>query len=332
MILVTGGAGFFGSNLVRRLVKKGYKIKVIDDLSYGSTLNLKEIINERNFHFIRGSILNKEKVEQAMDGVDVVVHMAAWTHVDRSILSSNQFTKVDFDGTAMILEQARKNRVKLFIHISTSEVYGTRQTKGPMTEEHPLNPHSPYAASKCGADRLVKSYFITYDFPAVILRFFNLYGPYQYPEKFIPLSITNLLSGKYVPLYGTGNQKRDWVYVEDGVDAILKCIKTKKGIGEEINIATGKSYENLFVLTEILKIANINKNLVKHVKDRPGHVVDLKGSYKKAERILGWKPETNVKEGLAKTVKWYIENKNWWRKRRNERKFKEFYKEWYKQF
>ncbi len=330
MILITGGAGFFGSNLVKTLLREGYEVRVIDDLSYGSLLNLQDVRHKSGFHFIRGSILNREMVKKSMDGVNIVINMAALTHVDRSILSSLQFARVDFEGTGVMLEASLKSNVNLFIQVSTSEVYGTRITKKPMDESHPLIPHSPYAASKCGADRLAKSYHITYGLPVIILRFFNLYGPFQYPEKFIPLSITNLLLGEKVPLYGDGKQKRDWVYVDDGVKAILKALKYgEKYTGEEINIATGKSYENIFILNRILELTGRDQSFIKHVKDRPGHVTDLKGSYKKAYKTLKWEPSVDIEEGLRRTVEWYIENKNWWRRRRNETKFRKFYKEWY---
>lgn len=332
-MVITGGAGFIGSNLVNYLVPKykDCKIWVIDKLSYSGRLdNIENDVKKAsNFYFIRCDAGNRDKLKKILKNTDVVVHLAAETHVDRSILSIDPFVKNDFVVTANLLQEAMNAGVKKFIHISTSEVYGS-SLYTPMDEVHPLNPQSPYAATKAGADRLVYSFYVTYKFPAVILRLFNNFGPRQYIEKLIPLFITNALLDEPLFIYGDGKNTRDWMFVEDGVKAIEKVIFTDKDLsGEVINFGTEKEKSVIEIAQIILEKLNKPKKLLKFIKDRPGHVKRLVCSYKKAQKILGWNPQYSFERGLELTIKWYVENRRWWEKRRKDKKFIEFYRRWY---
>ncbi|HAV42693.1 TPA: dTDP-glucose 4,6-dehydratase [bacterium] len=334
-VLVTGGAGFIGSHFTKYLLKKypDYKVTVFDALTYAGNLdNFDEVVwSNPQFNFRRGNICDRDEILDLMEESDVVVHFAAETHVDRSIDNSDPFIATDVKGTQVMLEVARSVNLERFIHISTSEVYGSAE-KVPMTENHALKPMSPYAACKAAADRLIYAYFATYELPMITLRPFNNYGPNQYPEKLIPLFITNAIEDKPLPVYGAGKNTRDWLYVEDCCEAIdaafHKDIKQVKG--EVINIGTGVDTNVLTITKAILKELGKNKGLIKFITDRPGHVQRHITSTTKAERLLGFKAKTKFKDGLKATIKWYVDNPVWWRTIKEESKaFKSFYKKWY---
>ena len=334
-LLITGGAGFIGSNFVKHILKRRRDIRVVvlDALTYAGNLDnfSKDMWEDTNFCFFHGDIRDETLVRNLMRNADRVIHFAAETHVDRSIDNSTPFISTDVKGTQVLLEAIRRQPVERFIHISTSEVYGTAE-KVPMDEEHPLKPMSPYAAAKAGADRLAYSYFFTYDLPIIIIRPFNNYGPNQFPEKLIPLFITNAIENKPLPVYGTGKNTRDWIYVKDSVKAFEKLldidIKTVKG--EVINLGSGKDIDVLSITDTILGELGKDKSLVRFVEDRLGHVKRHVSSTEKARKILGWVAEEDFKEGLVSTVKWYKENEQWWRKiKEGKREYKEFYERWY---
>jgi len=335
-LLVTGGAGFIGSNFVRHIleVREDIKITVLDVLTYAGNLDnfTPEVLASDNFSFTHGDIRDETLVKNLMKNTDKVIHFAAETHVDRSIDNSDPFISTDIKGTQVLLETIRKEPVERFIHISTSEVYGSAETE-PMSEEHPLKPQSPYAAAKAGADRLAYSYYYTYDLPIIIVRPFNNYGPNQFPEKLIPLFITNAIEGKPLPVYGTGKNTRDWVYVRDCVKALEKLldVEIKKLKGEVINLGSGKDTGVLSITETILGELGKDKSLIKFVDDRLGHVKRHISSTEKASKLLSWKTETDFKDGLFSTIKWYKENEEWWRKiKEGKREYKEFYQKWYK--
>lgn len=310
-ILITGGAGFIGSNFVRYLLKNhpDYELVILDKLTYAGRIeNLRDVIN--NVTFIKGDICKKNNINGVVKGCDAVLNFAAETHVDRSIIESGIFVKTDVIGTHTLLEAVRKFEVEKFIQISTDEVYGSRE-KGSFRESDILDPSSPYSASKGGADLLVNAYYKTYSLPVVITRSSNNYGPYQYPEKVIPLFITKLIEGKKVLLYGDGLNVRDWLWVGDncrGIDIIFENGK----IGEIYNIGGNYEITNLELTHKILKLMNKGAEFIQHIADRLGH--DRRYSLD-CEKIkaLGWKPEMDFDEGLKKTVEWYKENIDWWK-------------------
>jgi len=310
-ILVTGGAGFIGSNFVHYLIDKyPYKIIVLDKLTYAGNLdNLSDI--RKGIIFIKGDICDRKVVSRAMRGCDIVLNFAAETHVDRSIIDAGVFVRTDILGTYTLLEEAKKQGIKRFIQISTDEVYGSIEI-GSFTEESPLLPNSPYAASKAGADLLCRSYFKTYNFPVLITRSSNNYGPYQHPEKFIPVVILNALENKPIPVYGDGRNVRDWIYVEDNCQAI-DIVMQKGEPGEIYNIGGGNERKNIETCKLILREIGKGEELISFVKDRPGHDRRYSVSSDKIKK-LGWQPRTSFEEGLSKTIKWYIENRKWWEK------------------
>jgi len=335
-LLVTGGAGFIGSNFVRYIFnnRDDIKITVLDALTYCGNLEnfTSDMWESDRFSFIHGDIRDEELVKKTMKGIDKVIHFAAETHVDRSIDNADPFISTDIKGTQVLLDTIRKVPVERFIHISTSEVYGSAE-KVPMDEEHPLKPQSPYAAAKSGADRLAYSYFFTYGLPIVIIRPFNNYGPNQFPEKLIPLFITNAIENEPLPVYGDGKNTRDWVYVKDCVKAFEKLLDVDidKLKGEVINLGSGKDTDVLTIAHTILSELKKDDSLIRFVKDRLGHVKRHISSTEKALELLGWRTETAFKDGLISTVKWYKENEEWWRKiKEGKREYKEFYKKWYK--
>jgi dTDP-glucose 4,6-dehydratase len=334
-LLITGGAGFIGSNFVKHILKRRRDIRVVvlDALTYAGNLDnfSKDMWKDTNFCFFHGDIRDETLVRNLVRNVDRVIHFAAETHVDRSIDNSAPFISTDVKGTQILLEAIRRQPVERFIHISTSEVYGSAE-KVPMDEEHTLKPMSPYAAAKAGADRLAYSYFFTYDLPIIIIRPFNNYGPNQFPEKLIPLFITNAIENKPLPVYGTGKNTRDWIYVKDSVKAFEKLldidIKTIKG--EVINLGSGKDIDVLSITDIILCELGKDKSLVRLVEDRLGHVKRHVSSTDKAKKVLGWVAEKDFNEGLVSTVKWYKENEEWWRKiKEGKREYKEFYEKYY---
>jgi len=321
-ILITGGAGFIGSNFVKYIYDhySNYHIVVLDALTYAGNMDniSQNIRNDSRFEFWYGNVCNGNLVDELMSQVDVVVHFAAESHVARSIFDNFVFFETDVIGTYVIANSVlrHKDSIERFIHISTSEVYGTA-CSAPMTEEHLLNPASPYAAAKAGADRLVYSYCETYDIPAIIVRPFNQYGPNQHLEKAIPRFITSSLLNEPLTVHGSGENTRDWVYVTDLCNAIDRAmhVELDKVRGQVINIGTG-------VDLSVVTIANLIVNQVSkstpitNIGDRPGQVQRHISSTDKALKLLGWKAQTNIEEGLAKTIDWYKNNREWWTKLR----------------
>ncbi|MCR4438289.1 MAG: dTDP-glucose 4,6-dehydratase [bacterium] len=310
--LVTGGAGFIGSNYVHFLLRTYDDVRVInlDKLTYAGNLNnLRDVQSDPRYRFVRGDICDRALVSQLMKGVDVVVNFAAESHVDRSIGAPDDFIKTDVFGAFVLLECAREHGVQKFIQISTDEVYGSIE-QGSFTEESPLKPSSPYSASKAGADRLAHSYFVTYGLPVIITRCSNNFGPYQYPEKLIPLFVTNALDDKALPIYGDGKNVRDWIYVEDHCEAIDLLVH-RGGDGETYNIGAGNEKNNLEITAIILEELAKPKELMTFVKDRPGHDRRYSVGTEKI-RALGWRPRHQFREAMASTIKWYRDNRWWW--------------------
>jgi dTDP-glucose 4,6-dehydratase len=331
-ILVTGGAGFIGSNFIHYMLKHYSSCRIInlDKLTYaGNPDNLKDIENDPRYEFIHGDIRDRELVRELFKGVQGVVHFAAETHVDRSILDAGEFVLTDVHGSFVLLDALKNSDVNFFIHVSTDEVYGSRE-KGYFKEEDPLCPSSPYAASKAGADRLAYAYWVTYGLPVIIIRPSNNFGRYQYPEKFIPLFVTNALEGKTLPLYGKGTNVRDWLYVEDNCRAIDLVIRRGK-LGDVYNIGANNEVQNIAIAERIVDLLRKPRSLIKFVPDRLGHDRRYALDCRKI-RALGWQPETKFDEALASTVHWYQENTIWWRKIKDKSKdFKEFYTKYYQE-
>ncbi|MCH7886458.1 MAG: dTDP-glucose 4,6-dehydratase [Candidatus Marinimicrobia bacterium] len=319
-ILITGGAGFIGSNFVKYIYKNypDYRILVLDALTYaGNPDNLSEEIKKNNrFEFWYGDVQNSEIVNALVQQSDVVVHFAAETHVARSIYNNKQFYMTDVLGTHTITNAVLKNQktIERFIHISTSEVYGTAE-QWPMSEEHPLKPRSPYASAKTGADRLVYSYYTTYDLPVVIVRPFNNYGPSQHLEKVIPRFIANAMLDEPLTIHGDGSSKRDWIYVEDHCEALDKIIHADIDLvkGEVFNLGTGRSIDVLTIARMVLDELGKPESLIKYLNDRPGQVVEHIADTSKAEKILDWKYKTEFEDGLKKTIQWSQENQEMWK-------------------
>jgi len=330
-LLITGGAGFIGSNFIRHLIKNGkrtYKILNYDKLTYAGNLdNLRDIENNPSYDFVKGDICDGDFLLKVVKKFlpDAIINFAAETHVDRSILSAGDFIQTDVYGTYNLLEAVKTHNIKRYIQISTDEVYGSIE-KGSFSENSPLKPNSPYAASKASGDLLCRSYYITYKLPVIITRSSNNYGPYQYPEKVIPLFITNALENKPLPLYGDGKNVRDWLYVEDNCRAIeLVLLKGKEG--EIYNIGGGKEITNIELTDRILRILNKPASLIKKVKDRPGHDRRYSLNFSKIKK-LGYKPAILFEDGIKKTIQWYIENQWWWQKLKNK-DFQTYYKKQY---
>ncbi len=310
-ILVTGGAGFIGSNFVRYTLKEhpDYQIVVLDKLTYaGRKENLQDVWNK--ITFLKGDITKKDDVEKAAENCDCIVNFAAETHVDRSIIEAGTFVLTDVLGVYNLIEAMRKFGLSKFVQISTDEVYG-HILEGSFRETDKLNPRNPYSASKAGAELLCRAYFETYGSPIIITRSSNNYGPYQHPEKLIPKTMIYALLNKQIPVYGAGENVRDWLYVEDNCSAIDVVLHKGKP-GESYNIAAGQELKNIQVIKAVLKLVNKPESLIKFVKDRPGH--DSRYSLcteKMAE--LGWKSENTFEEGLEKTIEWYKHNIEWWK-------------------
>ncbi len=320
-ILITGGAGFIGSNFVRAFMKRHphVDVHVLDALTYaGNPDNLPSHVREDpRFNFWYGNVCNASLVGDLMDKVDTVVHFAAESHVARSIYDNVVFFETDVIGTRVIADQVlrHRRRIKRFIHISTSEVYGTALSE-PMTEDHPLMPLTPYAAAKCGADRLVYSYWRTYDIPAIIIRPFNQYGPYQHLEKCIPRFVTSALDGEPITIHGDGSAARDWCYVSDTCEALLAALEVPLDdlLGEVINLGTGVAADILTVFQEISELMGGTESRVEYIANRPGQVDLHISSTDRAERLLGWRAKTDLRTGLARTIDWYHRHEAWWRK------------------
>ena len=312
-IMVTGGAGFIGSNFIRYVHERFPQVELLnyDKLTYAGNLeNLEGIVG--SYSFVQGDIQDAARVEAALAGVDVVVNFAAETHVDRSIHDPGDFILTDVYGVFVLLEAMKKNgAVKLFVHISTDEVYGSIAS-GRFSEESPLNPSSPYSASKAGGDRLAYSYFKTFGLPVLIARPANNYGSWQYPEKLIPFFVTRALQDQPLPLYGDGGNCRDWLYVDDTVRGILALIE-KGEPGQAYNLGADQERSNREVTREILGILGKPESLVQTVADRKGHDFRYALDWAKM-RDLGWQPQVAFEKGLRKTVEWYLGHEDWWRK------------------
>jgi dTDP-glucose 4,6-dehydratase len=313
-ILVTGGAGFIGSAFVRMLVSEtGWQVTNFDKLTYAGNLeNLAPIEDRPNYRFVQGDICEAREVESVVAGwkPDAIVHFAAESHVDRSILSPEPVVRTNLHGTFTLLEAARRGGVPRFVHVSTDEVYGSLEPPAEATETFPLNPSSPYSASKAGSDLLVRSYFVTYKSPVVITRASNNYGPYQFPEKLIPLMIANALEDRPLPVYGDGMQVRDWLYVEDHCRAIRAALE-KGREGEVYNIGGNRSLPNLQVIRQVLALTGKPESLIDYVADRPGHDRRYALSSEKLMRETGWRPLVDFETGLARTIDWYRANGPW---------------------
>jgi dTDP-glucose 4,6-dehydratase len=319
-ILVTGGCGFIGSNFIRYLLKTypDYSVINVDKLTYAGNLeNLSDLSPSPRYHFLRGDISDASQMEELVSkGVDAVVNFAAESHVDRSIEDPTAFMKTNVFGTFVLLETLRKVFPKqriLFLHVSTDEVYGSLGESGAFTEETPLAPNSPYAASKTAADMMVRAYYQTYGLPAVITRCSNNYGPYQFPEKLIPLMISNAMEDKELPMYGDGLNIRDWIHVEDhcrGLDVVLH--RGRKG--EVYNIGGRSERTNLSVAQAILDHLGKPHSLLRFVTDRPGHDRRYAMDFSKIEKELGWSPWVTFEDGIRRTVEWYQTYRQWWKK------------------
>jgi dTDP-glucose 4,6-dehydratase (EC 4.2.1.46) len=310
-LLVTGGAGFIGSEFVREGVKRGYDIVVVDKLTYAGDLDrLKEV--ESNISFYKADITNKEFIEHIFktEKPKVVVHFAAESHVDRSILDASPFIKTNVEGTQVLLDVAKDIGVDKFINIATDEVYGELGEEGTFKEDSPLVPNSPYSSSKAAADMLGRAYYKTYKLPVITVRPSNNYGPWQYPEKLIPVVILKALNNEKIPVYGTGQNVREWLYVSDCADAIFEIMEKGK-IGEIYNVGSNQERRNIDVVKTILKLLHKKEDLIEFVKDRPGHDFRYSLDTTKIKNELGWEAKTTFEEGIEKTVKWYIENMAW---------------------
>ncbi|MCM8779645.1 MAG: dTDP-glucose 4,6-dehydratase [Candidatus Omnitrophica bacterium] len=309
-ILVTGGAGFIGSAFARLIVKNGYRPVIVDKLTYAGDLSrLQEI--KGKYKFYRADIADENKVESIFrkEKPQIIVNFAAESHVDRSIKDSSAFIKSNVEGARILLEASRKFKVNRFVHISTDEVYGDIK-KGRFNEDSPLRPSSPYAASKAAADLLIKSYIRTFNFPAIIIRPSNNYGPWQYPEKFIPLSILKMLKQEKIPIYAKGRNIREWLYVEDCAEGIF-AIMRKGRIGEIYNLGGSEEKQNIEVAREILRLFKVGKTGIQFVKDRPGHDIRYRLDSRKAAEGVGWKPKIKFKTGIKLTLYWAITHKIW---------------------
>lgn len=332
-LLVTGGAGFIGSNFILYWMKKYPQDKIInfDKLTYAGNLkNLSSVEKDQNYTFINGDITNSELVLKAMQGVDTVVHFAAETHVDRSISGPSVFVVTNVLGTQVLLDAAIKNNVKRFHHISTDEVFGSLDLEDneKFSESTPYAPRSPYSASKAASDHLVRAYNITYGLPITITNCSNNFGPYMFPEKLIPLAVTNLLEGKKVPIYGDGLYIRDWLYVDDHCRAI--DIVLEKGKVGETYLVGGMTelFPNIEIVKKILKIMGKDESHIEFVQDRPGHDRKYDVDFSKIKNELGWKPEHSFDEYLEKTIAWYTNNEKWWKDVKNGT-YQEYYKKQY---
>ena len=319
-ILVTGGLGFIGSNYILHVTKKSklHRITNIDSMSFGSNPeNLREIEGLDLYKFVRAEINDASLVRDQMADADFVVHFAAESHVDRSIPEPKKFLHGNIDGTFTLLEAARQSKVSKFIHISTDEVYGSTHSGETFDENSPLNPSSPYSASKAAAEMLVLAYHKTYGVPIVILRSTNNFGPRQFPEKLIPKAIIRALLGLQIPIYGNGQQIRDWIHVFDFCKAIDLAIQ-KGEIGKIYNVSAGNEISNLEIVTRILNILKKGTSLIEFVDDRPGHDFRYSLNSNRITKELGWKPEMSFSVALENTVEWYIQNENWWKPLLNE--------------
>lgn len=330
-ILVTGGAGFIGSNFVRlMLTETDHEIINLDLLTYAGNLeNLSDVEDHARYAFVKGDITDAPAMAElfAKHKPEVVVHFAAESHVDRSVLDATAFVQTNVIGTQVLLDQSRHNNVQRFVHVSTDEVYGSLGAWGFFTEETPLQSNSPYSSSKAGSDLLVRAAVHTHDMDCVITRCSNNYGPYQFPEKLIPLMIANAHEDKSLPIYGDGKNVRDWIHVIDHCRGIQRAMEA--GLkGEVYNFGGDAERENMFVVTEILKLVGKGEDLITYVKDRPGHDRRYAMDSSKARAQLGWTPTYTFEEGLQQTVEWYLANKPWWERVRSGA-YQDYYEQQY---
>lgn len=329
-LLITGGAGFIGSNFVHYVLAQhpGDEVVVLDALTYAGNLeNLKTAEGNSSLRFVKGDITDAAVVDSLVAECDVIVHFAAESHVDRSILGPEAFVRTNVLGTLTLLEAARKYG-RRFHHVSTDEVFGSLAPADPaFSETTPYDPRSPYSASKAGSDHLVRAYFHTFGLPITISNCSNNYGPYHFPEKLIPLAITNLLEGKTVPVYGDGLQVRDWLYVEDHCRAI-DVILQKGKIGEAYCIGGNAEKENIWIVKQLLGLLGKDESSIEYVEDRPGHDRRYAMNFDKIKNELGWEPSVTLEEGMARTVEWFKENESWWKNVKSG-EYQEYYKKQY---
>ncbi|MDZ7611643.1 MAG: dTDP-glucose 4,6-dehydratase [Candidatus Moranbacteria bacterium] len=332
-ILVTGGAGFIGSNFIHYWLENYPEDRVVnlDALTYAGNLeNLKSAENQNNYKFYQGDILDGDLVEKIIknEGIDTIVNFAAESHVDRSILDPDAFVKTNVMGTHVLLRKALENGRIRFHHISTDEVFGDLEPEdAPFNEENSYKPSSPYSASKASSDHLVNAYFRTFELPVTISNCSNNYGPFQFPEKLIPLFITNLMEGKKIPLYGDGSNVRDWLHVEDHCRAIDVVLKKGK-LGETYCVGGGCEKTNKEITHAILEAMGKSENEIEHVADRPGHDKRYAIDYSKIKEQLGWEPKFNFKQGMKQTIEWYKNNANWWQNIKSG-EYKDYYQKQY---
>jgi len=316
-IVVTGGAGFIGSNFVRTVLEQrsDWKVANLDALTYAGNLeNLKDVEGNPRYRFVKGDVASRADVESVVDsGTDAVVNFAAESHVDRSIHDAGAFIRTNIEGTQVLLDVARARGVSCFLQVSTDEVYGSLGPEGKFTESTPIAPNSPYSASKAGADLLVRAAVHTHGLDARITRCSNNYGPYQFPEKLIPLMISNAVEGKSLPVYGDGSNVRDWIYVVDHCEALLAVLE-KGRPGEVYNVGSDNEWKNLDIVKLILRKLEQPESRIEFVKDRPGHDHRYAIDNRKIESELGWKPRTSFEEGIERTIRWYLDHREWWEK------------------
>ncbi len=329
--LVTGGAGFIGSHFVKRVLNDcaDARVAVLDKLTYaGNPDNLTGLERDSRYSFIKGDICDPGAVAGAMDGCDVCVNFAAETHVDRSLGDPSSFVLTDVYGTHVLLEAARKLGLRRFVQISTDEVYG-EILGAPATEDAPLTPTNPYAASKAGADRLAFSYYASFKVPVVVTRCSNNYGPNQYPEKLFPLFITNAVEGRKLPVYGSGRNTRDWIHVDDHCSALLALIGREGVEGGVFNIGGGNELSVLEIAERILRLLGKSSELLEHVTDRPSHDRRYALDTTRIRQTLGWAPRIPFEDGVAATVRWYVENSWWWEKIKSGDTYRQYYDRMY---
>ena len=337
-ILVTGGAGFIGSNFIRCLLSPegspaiSYQIINLDKLTYAGNLeNLADVSASEDYQFVQGDICDGRLVENLLEsGVEAIVNFAAESHVDRSLYEPDIFIQTNVLGVQVLLDAAIRHRIKKYIQISTDEVYGSLTPDAPgFREDTPLAPNSPYSASKAAADLLVRSYFKTFGLPAIITRCSNNYGPYQFPEKLIPLLITNAMEDKPLPIYGDGLNIRDWIHVQDHCRA-LRALLEKGREGEIYNIGGEGERTNLEITEIVLRLLNKPKSLIRYVTDRPGHDRRYAIDFSKLKNALGWSPAYHLQEALGQTVRWYIDHEEWWRRIKSGA-YRDFYQKHYQE-